>query len=310
MSLRNAASNFEPRWQCWDPDKKEMWVREMPEHKGVKKDLNYYPFFQRGMEFEEFIVLFAAWYGGKENVAVFVGIRADESLNRFRTVASSKKEMFQNKKFTTLVEAGIYNVYPIYDWKTSDIWVYQRKHPDQPHNKIYDLMHQAGVKPSQQRLCQPYGDDQRRGLWLFHILEPKTWAKVVARVNGANSCALYVEETGNINGYNKINKPAGHTYKSFCELILATLPKAIRTHYLKRFHVFIDGWKGRGYHDGIPDEAPYSLESKHWAPSYRRLCKVLLRNDYWCKGLGLTQPKSEAYGKYLEIKKARADECV
>lgn len=42
-----------------------------------------------------------------------------------------------------------------------------------------------------------------------------------------------------------------------------------------------------------------------WAPSWRRLCKVLLRNDYWCKGLGMTQPKSEAYGKYLAIKKER-----
>ena len=36
-----------------------------------------------------------------------------------------------------------------------------------------------------------------------------------------------------------------------------------------------------------------------------RLCKVLLRNDYWCKGLGLTQPKSEAYGKYLQLKKQK-----
>jgi hypothetical protein len=35
------------------------------------------------------------------------------------------------------------------------------------------------------------------------------------------------------------------------------------------------------------------------------MCKVLLRNDYWCKGLGQTQPKSEAYGKYLKIRDAR-----
>jgi len=47
------------------------------------------------------------------------------------------------------------------------------------------------------------------------------------------------------------------------------------------------------------------LEDKHWAPSYRRLCKVLLRNDHWCKGLGMTQPKSEAYKKYLEMKNAK-----
>lgn len=25
----------------------------------------------------------------------------------------------------------------------------------------------------------------------------------------------------------------------------------------------------------------------------------------WCKGLGLTQPKSAAYGKFLELKKAK-----
>jgi predicted phosphoadenosine phosphosulfate sulfurtransferase len=49
--------------------------------------------------------------------------------------------------------------------------------------------------------------------------------------------------------------------------------------------------------------APPELESKCWAPSWRRMCKVLLRNDYWCKGLGQTQPKSEAYQRYKEMKK-------
>jgi predicted phosphoadenosine phosphosulfate sulfurtransferase len=83
-----------------------------------------------------------------------------------------------------------------------------------------------------------------------------------------------------------------------------SLPKSTREHYIRKFRGFIKGWKGRGYVDGIPDEAPSILESKMWAPSYRRLCKVLLRNDWWCKGLGLTQPKSEAYQKYLDLKKA------
>jgi hypothetical protein len=35
------------------------------------------------------------------------------------------------------------------------------------------------------------------------------------------------------------------------------------------------------------------------------MCKVLLRNDWWCKGLGQTQPKSDAYEKYKEIKRNR-----
>lgn len=165
-------------------------------------------------------------------------------------------------------------------------------------------MHMAGVKISQQRLCQPYGDDQRKGLWLYHILEPQTWFKLIARVNGANSGALYINEHGNINGYYKITKPPHHSWKSFCNLLLQTMPKKTRDHYIYRFKKFISSWHDRGYVD-IPEEAPDTLESKCWAPSWRRMCRCLLRNDYWCKGLGQTQPKSEAYGKYLEIKKAK-----
>lgn len=303
MSLSNAVSNFEPRWKCWDPEKRDKWVREMP--KECINDVNYYPFFIDGMEFEEFIILWAEWYSNGDKTAVFVGIRADESLNRFRTICTFKKETYKEKRWTTKVMEGVYNIYPIYDWRTRDVWVYHAKNKDRRSNPVYDLMNKAGVPLSQQRLCQPYGNDQRRGLWLYHILEPQTWYKLLVRVNGANSGALYVQETGNVSGYNKITKPAGHTWESFFKLIFNTLPKITQDNYIPKFRTFIQGWKKRGYHDGIPDEAPLVLENSHWAPSYRRLCKVLLRNDWWCKGLGLQQPKSEAYGKYLEIKKKR-----
>lgn len=302
MLLRNAVSNFEPRWCCWDPDKKDGWVREMPSDVSVVSDCNAYPFFQPKMEFEEFMVLWGVWYSGDSSACGFVGIRADESLNRFRTIASSKKEMHGGNKWTTKVEDNLFNAYPIYDWKTEDIWRFHAKHPGKPHNRVYDQMHKAGLAISQMRLCQPYGDDQRRGLWLYHILEPHTWFKLVARVNGANGGALYIQENGNVNGYNKINRPEGHSWESFCSLLLSTLPVKTRKHYASRFRSFISGWKGRGY-SKIPDEAPKVLEDKHWAPSYRRLCKVILRNDYWCKGLGLTQPKSAAYERYMGLKR-------
>lgn len=306
MLLRNAVTQYEPRWCCWDPDAVEQWVRTPPEIPGVITDCGHFDFFVPRMEFEEFMVLFGAWYGKGEDVAAFVGIRCDESLNRFRAIASKTKKMHNGKRYTTMVEDGVYNVYPLYDWKTQDIWTYHAKNPDRPHNGLYDRMHLAGVPLHSMRICQPYGDDQRRGLWLFHLIEPQTWSKVVARVNGANSGALYIQETGNITGYNAIAKPPGHTWKTFCDLLLSSLPAPTRDHYVAKFKGFIEGWKGRGYVDGIPDEAPRVLENAHWAPSYRRLCKVLLRNDWWCKGLGLTQPKSAAYGKYLELKRAKA----
>jgi predicted phosphoadenosine phosphosulfate sulfurtransferase len=304
MLLRNAVSNYEPRWCCWDEDKKDIWVREKPIY---AKNVEDYPFYVPKMEFEEFMVLFGQWYSenGKYKTAAFIGIRADESLHRYRAIASTKNGLTWNGyKWTTKISKNLFNIYPIYDWKTEDIWIYHGKYPEKPHNHIYDKMNMAGVKLSQQRLCQPYGDDQRRGLWLFHILEPETWYKVVARVNGANSGALYIQESGNMTGYNKITKPDGHTWQSFCNLLLQTMPKKTRNHYILRFKKFISGWKDRGYMQ-IPDEAPAELESKCWAPSWRRMCKTILRNDYWCKGLGQTQPLSEAYGKFKEIQKKR-----
>jgi predicted phosphoadenosine phosphosulfate sulfurtransferase len=305
LKLRNGVSNYEPNWCAWDPDRKVDWVREMPERNGVISDFNYFDFFQPRMEFEEFIELFAVWYSKGRETAAFIGIRSDESLNRFRTIAIWDKGMHMGKRWTTEVIDGVYNVYPIYDWHVNDIWRYHAHFPNKPHNGVYDRMHLAGLSPPQMRLCQPYGDDQKRGLWLYHLIEPRTWGKVVARVNGANSGASYVQESGNISGYNRISLPPGHTWKSFCNLLLATMPEITRTHYLERFQSWLHGWHKRGYRKGIPDEAPRELEKKYWAPSWRRLCKVLLRNDWWCKGLGMQQPKSAAYGKYLEMREAR-----
>jgi predicted phosphoadenosine phosphosulfate sulfurtransferase len=163
----------------------------------------------------------------------------------------------------------------------------------------------AGLKPSQMRICQPYGDDQRRGLWLFHIIEPQTWARVVARVNGANGGALYVQEWGSINGYRKITKPAGHTWQSFAELLVASMPPATEEHYRNKILLFQKWWMDRGYPKGIPDEADYPLEAQKLAPSWRRVCKTLLRNDYWGKGIGFTQHKSAAYLQYQDLMRRR-----
>jgi predicted phosphoadenosine phosphosulfate sulfurtransferase len=303
MNLRNAVTNYEPQWQAWDPSKRDLWIRPKPRGCTTEED---YPFASAGMEFEEFIVPFGEWYGRGELTAGFIGIRAQESLHRYCAIATWEKrdKTLRGWRWTTKVADQLYNIYPIYDWLDTDIWRYHGKYPDLEYNGIYDSMQKAGVPLSQQRLCQPFGDDQRRGLWLYHILEPETWSTLVARVSGANSGALYVEESGNISGYNRISKPAGHTWKSFCNLLLQTMPKQTRDHYIARFSKFIYGWRQRGY-EVIPDESPPELEAKCWAPSWRRMCKVLLRNDYWCKGLGQTQPKSEAWQKYKALKKAQ-----
>lgn len=299
IALRNAVSMYEPKWLCWEPGRE--WIRQ-PDKKSITEEW-YFPFFHRAMEFEDFVPAFGHWYSQGKLTACLVGIRTDESLNRYRTVCGNKS-MFEGLKWTTWLDRSLYNAYPIYDWKTADIWRYNGKY-GKTYNKLYDLMHKAGVSIHQQRICQPYGDDQRRGLWLFHVLEPETWAKIVARVNGANSGALYAQESGNILGRLKISKPENHTWESFARLLLESLPAKSREQFENKISVFLKWWYDRGYPHGIPDEAGVNEEAERKVPSWRRICKALLKNDYWCKSLSFSMNKAAAFEKYQKIMRER-----
>ncbi len=300
IALRNAVSTFEPKWMCWEPGREADWIRQPPEM--AITDESYFPFFRRNMEFEDFVPAFGHWYAQGKPCACFVGIRADESLNRYRTIAGHGTK-FEGRNWTNYIGETLFNIYPIYDWKTEDDWTYFGK-SGKPYNKLYNLMYQAGVPLHDQRICQPYGDDQRKGLWLFHLIEPETWARVVARVNGANQGAIYAKETGDILGRIHITKPEGHTWQSFAMLLLESMPPKTKNHFENKIAVFIHWWQARGY-ERMPDEAPTDEEAAHKTPSWRRICKALLRNDYWCKGLSFSMHKSEAYEKYLKIMKKR-----
>jgi len=292
LHLRNAVSQYQSHWICWDEDKRDAWVREFPDHPSVIKDENFFPFFKKGMEFEEFVLEFGKWYAKDGPTACLVGIRTDESYNRYRTISNFKKKRYRYKQWSTQVAPHFYNFYPLYDWKTRDLWIANGKF-GYDYNKIYDLMHLAGVPLSQMRLCQPYGDDQRKGLYLYSILEPETWTKLVNRVEGANFGNRYSENNRAVFANFRMNLPQGHTYKSYARFLLDTMPPYLRDHYQRKIDKFLAYWKIHGFPNDIPETSDPKLESRHKAPSWRRICKVLLKNDYWCRGLSFSQTKGE-----------------
>lgn len=59
------------------------------------------------------------------------------------------------------------------------------------------------------------------------------------------------------------------------------------------------------YKDGIPDEAPTRLEELGKAPSYRMICKAILKNDTQLESLGYSKTKSIYYSdfKHIELSK-------
>jgi predicted phosphoadenosine phosphosulfate sulfurtransferase len=302
LNLRNAVSQFEPQWMCWDPDRRADWVREPPAM--AITDEGRFPWFRRRMEFEEFTPEFARWYGGGKLTCCLVGIRTQESLNRWRTIARVQKSTHDGLQWTTWMGGPAYNAYPVYDWRTEDVWGYYA-HAKCPYNTLYDRMHQAGLTIHQARICQPYGDDQRKGLWLYQMIEPETWSRVVARVNGANFGAIYAREPGNVLGRIKVTKPDHLTWQQFAEILLDSMPPPAAEQYRAKIAMFHRYYWDRGY-DQIPDEGPASAKG---VPSWTRVCKAILRNDYWCKGLTFTPTKTgTAYAKYMALMKRRREQ--
>lgn len=63
-------------------------------------------------------------------------------------------------------------------------------------------------------------------------------------------------------------------------------------------------WERRDYSGGIPDEAPARFEDLCKAPSYRMICRAIMKNDYALESLGYSRPKCQAY---MMLKKIEID---
>lgn len=312
LSLRNAVSAVQPKWICWDFNKKEKWVREFPTY---REDVilcmeNNYPkewnWFRKGMEFEEFILWFAKYFNEKNGgkTAAAIGIRSNESLNRFRTIISEKKERYKSYGWTTRVHLkseilNVWNWFPLYDWTTEDDWTAVAK-LDLKFNYIYELMYKNGVSIHEQRLCQPYGDDQRKGLNQFKALEPETWEKVLNRVEGVNFGNIYCRTSllGNL----KSEKPENLTWEQYAVFLLESLglyAPEVRDHYYSKIKKFIQYYENEGITlENIPDTADKKLESSKKIASWRRIARAIERNDFWMGRLSFGETKSDVEKLY------------
>lgn len=298
LSLRNAVSVFEPRWICWEKSKKDKWVREMPEF-AINEDNNIFPFFRYAMEFEEFVPEFEKWYqetkGGM--CGSFVGIRCDESLNRFRTIVSQKKDRLKDKPWTTRNKPlnNSYSIYPIYDYRTEDVWIATFNNNFE-YNYVYELMYKNGLGIHQQRLCQPFGDDQKNGLDQYRAIEAENWDKLLKRVAGVNFGNIYCRTSalGNI----KSEKPEHLTWQEWALYLLESIGiynKKLEKHYAIKIKKFFTYWEEKCgcTLDMIEDEADKKMESLKIVPSWRRVARALERNDFFLTRLSFGETKSD-----------------
>lgn len=325
MSCKTATSMYEQYWIPWNPEQQEIWVRPMPTHQGViHLDNHEFDFYKYGMTQEDLYAAFTPWYhrhkGNVGKTICLVGIRAQESLNRWRAI-TSEKNTYQDIAWTTQQAENVYSGYPLYDWKVEDIWTANAKF-DFPYNRLYDLFYAAGLSLHEMRVASPFNDWAIGSLKLYKVIEPNVWGKMIGRVNGANFAAIY----GGTNavGWKHVKLPPGHTWKSYVAFLLMTLPDETRKTYEEKFATSLEFWAKRGgvlseetiaelQAMGIKvsirgktnyktektavifDEYPDDWDGSEFqlVPSYKRMAVCILKNDHLCKYMGFSLTKRE-----------------
>jgi predicted phosphoadenosine phosphosulfate sulfurtransferase len=257
---RNACSRKQPYWYPWNPAESDKWVRPMPE--GAITDM---PGFYWGATVPDIAHLVY----GKEfgTIADVRGIRADESLRRYRSVAMKKHD-----NWIGLPRDGYsFPVSPIYDWTSFDVWVAPRRF-GWDYNRTYDIMQLAGMSISDQRVCPPYGEEPLCGLWIYAECWPDMWHKMIARVHGAATAGRYARTE--LYGFGKLDKPAGLTWRDWTYKLLDLYPKQYRVIIAKNLIALVNEHKSKTSRP-ISEDVPDALTGLSW----KFLAMVVNRGD-------------------------------
>jgi len=290
----NPSSIFRPTWIPWDESEKHLWVRQMPED---AIDITTVPteVFKKGQEWEDLLKQFPQFLKAKyktDKVGCLVGIRTDESYHRFRSVAFGINR-YKEQNWSTDLGKGVYNFYPLYDWSTQDIWhaVWRFR---LAYNRVYEYMWQMGIGIHEQRICHPFGQDQRVSLNQWAVIEPETWAKVVNRVSGANFGNIYAKTS--LLGHNGTSKPEYMSWEQYAVFLLESIglySPDLRDHYVRKIRILFDYIKEQAdidRRDITEDHLAKPEKLKDWV-SWKRIARTIEKNDFQCRGLsyGLTQ---------------------
>ncbi|SAE71861.1 Predicted phosphoadenosine phosphosulfate sulfotransferase [Enterobacter cloacae] len=126
------------------------------------------------------------------------------------------------------------------------------------------------------------------------------------RACGVRSGGIYAGHDNHFYGHRKILKPDHLGWREYAMLLLDSMPQNTAEHYRNKIAIYLHWYQKRGLED-IPDTQEGDIGAKD-IPSWRRICKVLLNNDYWCRALSFSPNKPKHYQRYSERVKAKRKE--
>ena len=160
-------------WITWEPGKEDQWMRNPPPF-AITRDpaLEY----AGQMNYQTFLPKVS------KDGLMLVGVRAYESVQRLKYI-STMNLVSGNTTGNNLI-------YPIYDWKDTDVWLYIKEHKLKFPSAYMDL-YSVGVNRHQLRLCQFFGHESITGLRYVAETDPVLWDKIQKREPNAYLALLY-----------------------------------------------------------------------------------------------------------------------
>lgn len=254
FNLTNATSIDETQFKVWDHEKQDVWLRPKEED-SIKQptwNVNKQTIAnkKKGFGFYDALDNFQLTY---ENTAYLIGLRASESLNRWRAVI--KNPGIPNIYWSTKRPQGNFQMYPLYDWNFQDIWRFLYENNIR-YSKIYDYQYKKGLGMKDMRVSSLIHERAFKSLVELPEFEPQTYDKLMARTKGI--------QVGNIYGKDDLMLKCRKLPKNYDnwihyrDFLLSTIKdESIKQIFTKRF-------------------------SKQLNNNYvaRQQCKQLILNDY------------------------------
>lgn len=155
---------------CWDPRKRDVWVRDMPKF-AIKDDDFLIPYKDNYQSWQD-------RYNKAHKYIVMMGVRVSESVQRMKNFANRKSEAATGKS------------YPIYDMTDKDIWLYiMRYNINIP--EVYENLYRVGTPTNRLRVSQFFSIDTAKALVSLGELYPDLMERVTRREPNAYLCAMY-----------------------------------------------------------------------------------------------------------------------
>lgn len=230
FNLTNSSSLEQGQVNCWDIKDKPRWM-----HKRSKNNICVQPWSHetkvadknKGFGYYDVISNFELM---TKNTAHLVGLRADESLNRYRAMVKNPgyKDIYWS---TERNNNGNYAFYPLYDWSFNDIWKYIGETGIRYH-KYYDFCFLKGVPAHAMRVSSLTHEKSFKSIADLPEFEPDTYDKLLKRIKGIS----FAQETAKNKKMFKVQKlpKAYKSWREYRDFLLETYPDKSKIGIFKR----------------------------------------------------------------------------